>query len=417
MIVHVSHTNCDPYTLLASGHLDIAVTAAPSGQLTSPRKGTMLPRSPAKVSSAVRRNLVAMATATSSSSVGGGLVSPSLAKWVSLGSSKGHRESPRKLQVTPKKCAGSTSANHGRQSSDEQVMKERVKRKLCDDIVGCPVAVSGGSLISSKRHKSCEENATSLASPICHCPDDRPVSKRLKDDDRSCEPSRKASSVVPNHTRTALFPVCNGSPVSAGEASRLSNPMSSPQGRFTSGASFHQGRGTGYQSPTQGLPNYVLNPEPRTPVGKLPPKSTRTPTWLTKFACDKSCSAKTISPSSRSSKNGSPSSGVDDAEVTPRTSGSRRQVARGSRRNATGNAPKSLARKLQCETPPRVAGATARDSQLHDQVRMRPSVRAAMCIAGCSEILVVLPSPSFFLKCPSFAMRYVRLSSKMCREL
>ena len=327
----------------------------------------MLPRSPAKVSSAVRRNLIAMATATSSSVVGGGgLSSPSLAKWVSLVSSKGHHNSPRKLQVTPKKCAGLTSVG---QSSEEQVMKERVKRKLCDDIIGCPIAVSDGSPISGKRLKSCEENATSLASPICHCPDDRSVSTRSKNDDRSCD----RSSVVQNHTRTALFPVCDESPVAVSEASRLSHSMASPQGHFASGGPLSRGRGISYQSPTQGLPNYVLNPEPRTPVGKLPPKSTRTPTWLTKLASDKSCSATTVSPSLRSSKNGSPS-GVNDTAVTPRTSGSRRQVAKGSRRNSVGRTPKSLARKLQCETPPRVVSAMPRDSGLNDQVRKKPAL-------------------------------------------
>ena len=348
--------------------------SAISAYLKSPVKGTTLPQSPAKVSPAVRRNLVAMTTTTVRSS----LISPSLSKWVSAASSKTGR-SPRKLQVTPKKCTVANTPSHMTQSSEEQVMKERVKRKLCDDVITSSITVENGQLTPNKRHKCSDESArnTTLSVRSSHNKDSQPIVTPLKSDAQSCVRSREGSFAAHDDSaRKALFPLSDGSH-DVGLASRLLQPLSSPRSPSTSGALLPRFCGTNHQSPTQGLPNYVLNPEPRTPVGKLPPKLNKTPTWLTRLACDKSSpgqtnhSARILSPGLGDSKNfSSPvsTSGVEDKAVTPKVSGSRRRVDRGSRRKAAGNTPKLLGRRLQCVTPPRVATAGTQGSPQLDQV-------------------------------------------------
>ncbi|KAK2183973.1 hypothetical protein NP493_288g01025 [Ridgeia piscesae] len=353
-------------------HREIGVSVKPPPSaacalLKSPMKGTTLPQSPAKVSTTVRRNLIAMAT--TSSSVGVSPLTPlSISKWVSTAASKAGR-SPRKLQVTPKKCATSTGASRVTQSSEEHSMKERVKRKLCDDIVPntCrTVTADSGGPTSNKKLKCSDENVSNSNLPVNNNmnKDSQVMSTPLKSDSESCLAFHQGLPVAHDDSaRKALFSLAEGSHDSAGL-------ILSPS---VSGARLPRFCPTNHQSPTQGLPNYVLNPEPRTPVGKLPPKPSHTPTWLTKWASEKSSPdranlcPKVLSPGQRGLKHSSPvpPSGGGDKVVTPRSSGGGKRGEKGLRRS--GGTPRMLGRRLQCATPPRLTTVGRQGSPQLDQ--------------------------------------------------
>ena len=329
--------------------------------LKSPMKGTTLPQSPAKVSSTVRRNLIAMATTSSSTGVSP-LTPSSISKWVSAAASKAGR-SPRTLQVTPKKCGTSTGSSHMTQSSEEHSLKERVKRKLCDDVVPntCrAVTADSGGPTQNKKLK-CSENVSNSKLNNNMNKDNRVMSTPLKSDSESCVGLPVAHD---DSARKALFPLAEASHDSAGLVLSPSVSGGRPP-RFCP---------TNHQSPTQGLPNYVLNPEPRTPVGKLPPKPSHTPTWLTKWASEKpspdraNLCHKVLSPGLRGSKHSSPvvPSGGGDKVVTPRSSGGGKRGEKGLRRS--GGTPRMLGRRLQCATPPRLTTLGRQGSPQLDQV-------------------------------------------------
>ena len=256
-------------------------------------------------------------------------------------------------------------------------MKERVKRKLCDDIVPntCrTVTADSGGPIPNKKLKCSDENVSNSNLPVNNNmnKDSQVMSTPLKSDSESCLAFHQGLPVAHDDSaRKALFSLAEGSHDSVGL-------ILSPS---VSGARLPRFCPTNHQSPTQGLPNYVLNPEPRTPVGKLPPKPSHTPTWLTKWASEKSSPdranlcPKVLSPGQRGLKHSSPvpPSGGGDKVVTPRSSGGGKRGEKGLRRS--GGTPRMLGRRLQCATPPRLTTVGRQGSPQLDQVSCPDSTK------------------------------------------
>ena len=239
--------------------------------LKSPLKGTMLPASPAKVSLAVRRSLTTLMTAGRTDAMTA-LQPQRAAAAAAFGSSGGacvRCASPRKLQVTPTKQRGGGTTG--------QTSSERVKRKLCD------------ALDSGATKRTCESAGAVVGSPHGRMVAPPVVPSAVADSPhgRMVAPPVAGSP----HGRVAAPPV---SPGAGSPRNRMAAPpvdlCTPPQSESARKSLFQLEHGcqsnSVRQSPTVDMPNYVFDPQPRTPVGKptaLVDPTARTPDWLTRL--------------------------------------------------------------------------------------------------------------------------------------
>ena len=259
---------------------------------TTPKKGLMVPPSPVKVSSSVRNSLAALSRDSKTKMFPSVTVPKSLKGWLlekPCSSARNTLFSPVKSPpfMSPQKCTphkltiksplpGKSPAGSVANRSlvfDGKKPSSSCKRKLYDD--GSPDA-SHSRPPSSKRARvasseTIDENARSARrSPMA--PNAKQVLRQTEN--------------VASHSGP-LKEACD---------------MKTPQ-KTESGSSQES-----YQSPTVNLPNYVLDPQPRTPVGNTPTgsKTPRTPDWLTKIRLER-----------KGSVDSSPGGSEHNPDITP----------------------------------------------------------------------------------------------------
>jgi hypothetical protein len=253
------------------------------GEPKTPKRSVLSP-SPVKLSPAMLHSLrtlpstlsapPAAATAMPSSSSKGSF---SMSRWLG-------KPSPRKLVVTPKKSAGVTSMPNS--EGQLKMVRPGVKRKLCasddsSDMFGTTLKVS----------RLGSENDPKLS----------PIAVRLES---GLKPERILSAVQINFDSRSedCRPNVDDEVVGDISSSSVKKDIPSP---------------SVFRSPTVDLPNYVLDPQPRTPIGRwTSPRKQRTPDWLTQLRLNKQ---QTTSPTQISESPGGRSS---SRNVAGRQSGS-----------------------------------------------------------------------------------------------
>ena len=257
----VSH--CQPMNYLShSGGL----RSAPK----TPKKISSL-HSPGKLSPAVLQSLKTLPSSTLKSPgvpvMSASKMSCSLSQWLG-------KPSPRRLVVTPKKSAESSSTPC--KEDKFKTIRPGVKRKLCagDDCRDASDVLDAAFVPhSSKNQKLGTENDPSLS----------PITARL-------ETGSTAGRIL--------------SAVQINFDSRLGDCLNKIEDstKLTTENSKDSPALSVFRSPTVDLPNFVLDPQPRTPIGRwTSPHKNRTPDWLTQFRMNKQ---QTTSPNL---PNGSPS--------------------------------------------------------------------------------------------------------------
>ena len=252
---------------------------------STPKKGTVLPRSPVKMSTQMKASISALAKSDSSKRI-------SLEMW--LKSSKIQAHSPRK---TPKKIVLAA------------VKTPTAKRKLCD-IENYPPTSDNKRI---KVDNSCEKGFLSGVKCLQDCSanfvtSDKDLVKKDLFSDRSSKLSLAGPSLI--------------------------------------------------RSPTVNLPNYVSNPQPRTPIAPAPACHTSAPNWLQRMSASK----KDISSSPLSENNRSPCDNRKNAKPTRKGScSSKAKVGNLFENNATLNADSSRPPVMEKGTPVRIS-ATSKTS-------------------------------------------------------
>ena len=294
---------------------------APRNTPTTPRKGTIRAQSPVKPSPGARHSLINLpAASVPSGSARTKLVSSSITKWFGRSSPAGVGRSPRKLVVTPRKSAA-------RGAAASCAATTGVKRKLCTegddggDTLGVfeieakrrkdlNIDIENGVLSSPLVVKTAaEETSVMTTSPSGI------VSRVLTPRQLNLGQPDKAALV--ENTETDSFE--NTADIK--NVNRVSNEdqqrePTAPTVRFASPLSY-------YKSPTVNLPNYVFDPQPRTPVARPmiggQQNESRTPDWLTQIRLDRQRNkVSEFSPRSASTSDVGSPTGVVRSPATPR---------------------------------------------------------------------------------------------------
>ena len=220
-------------------------------------------QSPAKLSSTVSQALKTLPCTTSlsprSSMSSASRMSCSLSKWLG-------KPSPRKLVLTPKKSNTSTAHPCVMEDLIKNV-RPGVKRKLCS-IEDCSDSSDFLEAVPSS-HASLKTQKLNAEND----PRSSPIAIRL---DSGLVPSRILCSVQIHCD--ARPDVSNSKTID--DMIKVSSTISKESPPSPASSMF--------RSPTVDLPNFVLDPQPRTPIGRwTSPCKNRTPDWLTKLRMSK----------------------------------------------------------------------------------------------------------------------------------
>ena len=377
----------------------VAVHSQIRNILTSPIRGTAVPSSPAKVSLAVRQSLAAMNTVSKSPlrfgysiSTSPRLVSPSITKWfqkqnITIGSPM-KPKSPRRLVVTPKKVSSPMSSSpslntekHSEAHTHPVPRGSSVKRKLN----------SGDDLPErrAKRARICSQNENNVSNSL-NSSRNSPANKR---DSRSSPANRRDSRSSPSSNRILVN-------YNKPKTPKLESVKKSLFEDKLLGVKAMSSDHDTYQSPTLNLPNYVVNPQPRTPVGKNLSTPDGTPDWLTRMKLGRDST-------------GSPSDSKSPRRRTPRVS---RQLLEPSSpaSPATLTTPKSSRKKKSAEATTPTQRSQTKTSQQNTPVsRTKDSTPVSRQIVMWYCTRVVMRGSMLGVSLPGFEVNKYIVSMKL----